>query len=210
MIIIFGGRGDKNAPLNDCWGLRRHRSGNWDWVKAPYTKEYEPKKRFQHTIAFYYNFLIVIGGRNDIDMKMIPIEIYDTETSEWESVAFFNKFRHTSWLVDNSMYTHGGFELQNTVVAKNDIIKIDLVKLFNSNETLKRKFEKVMEEEKKRKLLAEMESKSKTVTPTMSPINNSSTNQKIKPSTIKIKPSQTASLPMSSISIMKLIEVRTI
>lgn len=203
MIIIFGGRGDKNAPLNDCWGLRRHRSGNWDWVKAPYTKEYEPKKRFQHTIAFYYNFLIVIGGRNDIDMKMIPIEIYDTETSEWESVAFFNKFRHTSWLVDNSMYTHGGFELQNTVVAKNDIIKIDLVKLFNSNETLKRKFEKVMEEEKKRKLLAEMESKSKTVTPTMSPINNSSTNQKIKPSTIKIKPSQTASLPMSSIMISK-------
>ena len=203
MIILFGGRGDKNAPLNDCWGLRRHRSGNWDWVKAPYTKEYEPKRRFQHTISFYYNFLIVIGGRNDIDMKMIPIEIYDTETSEWESVAFFNKFRHTSWLVDNSMYTHGGFELQNTVVAKNDIIKIDLVKLFNSNETLKRKFEKVMEEEKKRKLLAEMESKSKTVTPTMSPINNSSTNPKIKPSTIKVKPSQTASLPMSSIMISK-------
>ena len=203
MIIVFGGRGDKNTPLNDCWGLRRHRSGNWDWVKAPYTKEYEPKRRFQHTISFYYNFLIVIGGRNDIDMKMIPIEIYDTETSEWESVAFFNKFRHTSWLVDNSMYTHGGFELQNTVVAKNDIIKIDLVKLFNSNETLKRKFEKVMEEEKKRKLLAEMESKSKTVTPTMSPINNSSTNPKIKPSTIKVKPSQTASLPMSSIMISK-------
>ena len=203
MIILFGGRGDKNAPLNDCWGLRRHRSGNWDWVKAPYTKEYEPKRRFQHTISFYYNFLIVIGGRNDIDMKMIPIEIYDTETSEWESVAFFNKFRHTSWLVDNSMYTHGGFELQNTVVAKNDIIKIDLVKLFSSNETLKRKFEKVMEEEKKRKLLAEMESKSKTVTPTMSPINNSSTNPKIKPSTIKVKPSQTASLPMSSIMISK-------
>ena len=203
MIILFGGRGDKNTPLNDCWGLRRHRSGNWDWVKAPYTKEYEPKRRFQHTISFYYNFLIVIGGRNDIDMKMIPIEIYDTETSEWESVAFFNKFRHTSWLVDNSMYTHGGFELQNTVVAKNDIIKIDLVKLFNSNETLKRKFEKVMEEEKKRKLLAEMESKSKTVTPTMSPINNSSTNPKIKPSTIKVKPSQTASLPMSSIMISK-------
>lgn len=205
MIILFGGRGEKNIPLNDCWGLRKHRSGIWDWVKAPYSKEYEPKKRFQHTITFYYNFLIVIGGRNDCDQKMIPIEIYDTESSEWESVAFFNKFRHTSWLVENSIYTHGGFELQNTNVAKNDIIKIDLVKLFNSNETLKRKFERLMEEEKKRKAQLEMESKSKKSTPNISPINNTSMNH---PNTNKgtkyhknVNPQPV--VPMSSIMIQK-------
>ena len=58
MIIVYGGRNDKGAPLNDCWGLRKHRNGNWDWVSAPYDEEYEPQKRFQHTITFYYNFLI--------------------------------------------------------------------------------------------------------------------------------------------------------
>jgi len=38
MIVIFGGRGiDGNPgnPLSDSWGLRRHRTGRWDWVRAP-------------------------------------------------------------------------------------------------------------------------------------------------------------------------------
>lgn len=32
MILIFGGRGDNKELLNDLWGLRRHRNGNWEWV----------------------------------------------------------------------------------------------------------------------------------------------------------------------------------
>jgi len=35
MVVIFGGRGLDNNPLGDSWGLRRHRKGHWDWVKAP-------------------------------------------------------------------------------------------------------------------------------------------------------------------------------
>jgi len=37
MIVIFGGRTKDSSALNDTWGLRRHRTGNWDWVRAPYT-----------------------------------------------------------------------------------------------------------------------------------------------------------------------------
>ena len=113
MIIVYGGRNEKGSPLNDCWGLRKHRDGTWDWVLAPYEDGYEPQKRFQHTITFFYNFLIVIGGRNSSENKQIPIEIYDTQTSKWVSVAFFNKFRHTTWIVEESIYTHGGFQLNN-------------------------------------------------------------------------------------------------
>lgn len=40
MIVIFGGRrGDKTDQNQDSWGchgLRKHRDGKWDWVKAPY------------------------------------------------------------------------------------------------------------------------------------------------------------------------------
>jgi len=36
MMVIFGGRGPDTNALNDTWGLRRHRDGKWDWVKAPY------------------------------------------------------------------------------------------------------------------------------------------------------------------------------
>ena len=94
MIITFGGRDEKGNPLNDCWGLRKHRNDTWDWVLAPYEEGYEPQKRYQHTITFFYNFLIVIGGRNSLENKQMPIEIYDTQTSKWFGTASFNKFRH--------------------------------------------------------------------------------------------------------------------
>jgi protein phosphatase len=45
MMIIFGGRDSSENALNDTWGLRRHRKGNWDWVSAPYKTE-GPKNRY--------------------------------------------------------------------------------------------------------------------------------------------------------------------
>lgn len=60
MLIVFGGRGENNFPLNDVWGFRRHRDGRWDWTKAPDSKEskskIDPFKRFQvkFYIIFYY------------------------------------------------------------------------------------------------------------------------------------------------------------
>ena len=179
MIITYGGRDEKGNPLNDCWGLRKHRNNTWDWVLAPYEDGYEPHKRYQHTITFFYNFLIVLGGRNTSDTKQIPIEIYDTQTSKWVSSASFNKFRHTAWIIDNFVYTHGGFLLNNYLVAQNDIIKIDLSRLFNSNDNLKNKYaelqkkilenkEKEKEREKEREK-KKKESNSKNVTPTISP-----------------------------------------
>ena len=157
MIITYGGRDQKGNPLNDCWGLRKHRNNTWDWVLAPYDEGYEPQKRYQHTATFFYNFLIIIGGRNSPEIKQIPIEIYDTKTSKWISAAAFNKFRHATWIVDHFIYTHGGFQLNNLSVAQNDIIKIDLSKLFSSNETLKDKFEELeklinIEKEKKNRV----------------------------------------------------------
>ena len=56
--------------------------------------------------------------------------------------------------MDDSIYTHGGFQLNNTSVAQSDIIKIDLTKLFNSNDLLKTKFEELknkLKEEKEKK-----------------------------------------------------------
>lgn len=48
MMIIFGGRTSDSSALNDTWGLRRHRDGRWDWVKAPYKHQAElPIHRYQ-------------------------------------------------------------------------------------------------------------------------------------------------------------------
>jgi len=36
MMVVFGGRHADQSALCDTWGLRKHRDGRWDWVKAPY------------------------------------------------------------------------------------------------------------------------------------------------------------------------------
>lgn len=33
---MYGGRGKDGTALNDTWGIRKHRNGTWDWIKAPY------------------------------------------------------------------------------------------------------------------------------------------------------------------------------
>jgi hypothetical protein len=42
MMVIFGGRGGDGIPLNDTWGLRKHRDGRLDWMKAPYRNNSKP------------------------------------------------------------------------------------------------------------------------------------------------------------------------
>jgi protein phosphatase len=42
MMVVFGGRTNDSSALNDTWGLRRHRDGRWDWVKAPYKSTTHP------------------------------------------------------------------------------------------------------------------------------------------------------------------------
>lgn len=46
MMIVFGGRDGNDHALNDAWGLRRHRNGTWDWIKAPYHSDTQPKERY--------------------------------------------------------------------------------------------------------------------------------------------------------------------
>ena len=141
MIVVHGGRNEKGIDLDDCWGLRKHKNGAWDWCLAPYEKGYVPMRRYQHTITFFYNFLIVIGGKNNSEINQFPIEIYDTKTAKWFKVfLFFNKCRHTTWIVNDSIYILGGIRLDNQLVAPDDMIKIDLIRLFNSNDILKKEY----------------------------------------------------------------------
>jgi protein phosphatase len=84
MIVVFGGRGIDQSALNDTWGLRKHRDGKWDWVQAPYkTNVSQPEGRYQHSAIFMNSCMIIIGGRTNNANEMLPMEIYDTENSEW-------------------------------------------------------------------------------------------------------------------------------
>ena len=154
MLIVFGGREESTIPTNDIWGFRKHRDGRWDWTKAPSTS-FTPLKRFQvsfyflflflkkHTAIFYYNFLIILGGRTEEELKETPIQVYDTETSDWFQFDSFNKFRHATWINDCFLYSHGGFDHSLPSVSKNDLVEIDLIKLLSSEEKLKKKVDNI-------------------------------------------------------------------
>lgn len=66
MMVIFGGRTQDQSALKDTYGLRRHRDGRWDWVKAPYKPSTEePLARYQHSTLFVGTLMVVLGGRTN-------------------------------------------------------------------------------------------------------------------------------------------------
>lgn len=84
MVVIFGGRSNDQVALSDTFGLRRHRDGRWDWIRAPCKSDREqPIGRYQHTSTFIGGLLIILGGRTNNVGETLGMEIYDTETSEY-------------------------------------------------------------------------------------------------------------------------------
>jgi len=130
-------------------------------------------------MAFYHNLLIILGGRTDQDIKSIPIEVYDTGNSEWYRLAAFDKFRHSSWILENFLYTHGGFDYSSPMISNNSLVMIDIVKLIETNPQLTKIMSTIIENVKKLEKEKELDKDkiSKKTTPNLSP-NNSSTTTK--------------------------------
>ena len=134
MMVLFGGRTADQSALNDTWGLRKHRDGRWDWVKAPYkSNAVSPTSRYQHSILFMGAVAIVVGGRTNNVGETVPVEVYDTETSEWHRFPSLQRFRHASWILNKDIFAHGGFEHDSPNIPTKAILKIDLTKVFRNS-----------------------------------------------------------------------------
>ena len=130
MMVCFGGRTTDQSSLCDTWGLRRHRDGRWDWVKAPYKSGESPTPRYQHSTLFLGPLMMVIGGRTTQVGEDVALEVYDTESSEWYKFKAIQRFRHAVWSIETNVYVHGGFEHETPNIPINAISKIDATKLF--------------------------------------------------------------------------------
>jgi len=42
--------------------------------------------------------MMVVGGRTNNVGELLPLEVYDTETSEWTKFNSIQRFRHASWI----------------------------------------------------------------------------------------------------------------
>jgi protein phosphatase len=147
MMVIYGGRKKDGIVLNDMWGLRKHRSGTWDWTKAPYKGN--PKDRLQHSSLFCGNFFLNIGGRSSNDGDNLPIEVYDTETSEWHTLFTFKRFRHASFIVDANVFIHGGLEDEKHNNPAKILNELNLLEAFENNNSILSKLKSYINERRR-------------------------------------------------------------
>ncbi len=147
MMVIYGGRKKDGNVLNDMWGLRRHRNGSWDWTKAPYKGN--PKDRLQHSSLFCGNFFLNIGGRSGTEGDNLPIEVYDTETSEWHTFLYYKRFRHASFIVETTLYIHGGLEDEKNNNPAKVLNELNLFDVFIQDTVMTNKLKTYVLEKKK-------------------------------------------------------------
>jgi hypothetical protein len=91
-LYIFGGKNEKGNLSNDLWIVRvGHKP--IEWIKAE-TVGKKPSGRYLHSMNYYEegNYLIVYGGKNDIDSISIFNDIYLFELSrfEWIEIKVFS------------------------------------------------------------------------------------------------------------------------
>ena len=73
----------------------------------------------------------------------MPLEIYDSESSEWYKFNSLQRFRHACWSVDSNVYVHGGFEHETPNIPINIIARIDTYKLFHKHDHLTQKIKPI-------------------------------------------------------------------
>ena len=80
--------------------------------------------------------MMVIGGRTNTVGEVVPLEVYDTESSEWYKFNSVQRFRHACWVSNNQIFVHGGFEHETPNIPLKEICKIDAQKLLKNHENL--------------------------------------------------------------------------
>ena len=144
MMIIFGGRDSNEKPLNDIWGLTRHRNGNWSWSQAELKDGYQMKPRYNHSMVFYNGLMIILGGRglhsSSSGNNPLPIEIFNTETNDGFEFPGITMNRQTNFIYDKSIFLFGGFDSKNQQKPLGTLFGISLEKLFEKNIILKELF----------------------------------------------------------------------
>lgn len=76
--------------------------------------------------------MIVIGGRTNQVGESVPMEVYDTESSEWFKFPAIQRFRHACWSMSSKLFIHGGFEPKTPNIPTDIISVIDCCKLFQN------------------------------------------------------------------------------
>ena len=133
-LIIFGGRDSKNNPLNDLWILDiKDDQGEWTKILPKNNNSLTP--RINHTMLFYENLLIILGGKTST-LSPVPIEVFDTEENQCYKFKNLLMNRHNSFIFEKDIYFYGGFNLKNHIPL-GDLYTTSLIKIFSDSPLIK-------------------------------------------------------------------------
>lgn len=77
--------------------------------------------------------MFVYGGKGTNANRVLDLEIYVTNSSEWFAYKCDSRHRHGFWLTDTCLHIFGGFE-KGLTIPTNTIQVIDLAKMFIDEE----------------------------------------------------------------------------
>ena len=130
-LIIFGGRDSNENPLNDIWILDLDKEGKWSWSKAFVKNSEEIVPRYNHSMIFYKDLIIIIGGRGH-NSNNIPLvtQVYDMESCEVFKFAGVPMNRHSNFIFNNNIFLYGGFNSKTPTQSVGNLSRISLEKIF--------------------------------------------------------------------------------
>ena len=136
-LIIFGGRDSNENPLNDIWVLELNKEGNWNWTRAFIKNSDELHPRYNHSMIFYNDLMIIIGGRghNSNNLPLLT-QVYDMDTCEVFSFAGIPMNRHSNFIYNNNVFLYGGFNSKTPTQSVGNLSRISLEKIFHKSSLL--------------------------------------------------------------------------
>ena len=136
-LIIFGGRDSNENPLNDIWVLELNKEGSWNWTRAFVKNSDELFPRYNHSMIFYNDLMIIIGGRghNSNNLPLLT-QVYDMETCEVFSFTGIPMNRHSNFIYNNNVFLYGGFNSKTPTQSVGNLSRISLEKIFHKSSLL--------------------------------------------------------------------------
>ena len=106
------------------------------WAEEVHPHGIGPMPRSQHSAAFFDQYLVIFGGRNDLTFKEIQnvalndLHLYHVITNTWTAIAMFGEFPSSRWgaklaASENKLLLFGGMNLNNYCESVLFDIKID-------------------------------------------------------------------------------------
>ena len=112
----------------------KQRDNSYSWTRVPISDNELLRPRYNHSVSFYGNLMIIIGGRSNKNHNgILPIQVFDTSKNDIFDFPGVGMNRHSSFILDKFIYLYGGFNDKNQTQPIGELSKISIEDLFQNS-----------------------------------------------------------------------------